>query len=646
MIWLRVLVAVLAGALVSVLVAPWGLYALHWFAYLPLFWALREESPRANRWLVLLYGTVAEALIFSWIAETITLFSNLPGPVAWAVLGLFAVVFGSPYFFTFTLLHPMRKRLGDLWIVALPAWLVVVEWVASIVILFPYQQGVSQYRSGAIWQLASVTGVWGLSFLVLFFNAAFGEWIYRRREGRGAPVRWMAAAVVALLAVVAFGTWRHAAVEAQLAQAPIKRVLQIQSGHDMIWRMSHRSSESFQEWVDGTAALQPGEVDLVVWPEGAVPYQLNASTAVGLLWDMTERGDFDLVVGAGTRERDADESMGEAGRVRIFNSTYLFARDHRAVPDTVPDVRATFEALTQAGCDLAAAHVVTPMEARALATVGQAMGTDAACVASLQAHAEALQPGFKARTSFEQTMLEAGTWEAFRHHSARLGPEVRERMYDERRGVATWMIEPASCTDGDCLFVMVRCLQDDTCSVVPEAPHYDKMVPLPFGEYLPLAETFPWLADLIEGPGNFRAGTEAVVFEADGTRLATPICYEAILGYVCDDFERPDLFVNVTNDAWFGNGAASDLHGMLAAIRAIELGVPVFRSAYAGVSFVAEPHGDLLYETPLYTAVARPVQVRLAVVDTVYKRLGDWFVWLCGLLLAGLWWRTRGATVA
>ena len=35
--------------------------------------------------------------------------------------------------------------------------------------------------------------------------------------------------------------------------------------------------------------------------------------------------------------------------------------------------------------------------------------------------------------------------------------------------------------------------------------------PLPFGEYLPLANVFPWLRALIQGPGEFGAGAEAVV---------------------------------------------------------------------------------------------------------------------------------------
>lgn len=647
----RALVVVLSAFLLSTLVAPWGYALLHWGAYLPLFWALREDTPRANRWLVLLYGTVAEGLIFSWITDTIALFSNIPWVGAVAINGLFALVFGLPYFCTFTLLHPMRKRLGDLWIVVLPAWLVVVEWLAMNVILFPYNQGVSQYRTPVIWQLASVTGIWGVSYLMLFFNAAFGEWIYRQREGRPPPWRWMAGAVATVAAVVLFGAWRYAAVEATLAAAPVKRVEQVQTPWTMIDRLRKPHTEVFGFWLDRARQLPPGSTDLVVWPEGSCPYQLNESLAVVQLWQLVEQGGFDLIVGAGTREREADPEVGEKERQRIFNSVYGFMRDRLTIdePGLTPAVE--WERLREGGCDLDAAHVWLPFEAKALAAEGERAGTDPACVDRLRAREQELRPGMKVDPAFEGMMaLDPDVWPALRTWTARFSRTTDalpliERSFDRARSRGTfwWSVRDSACTDRDCRSILVWCEETKGCSVYPDAPHYDKMVPLPFGEYLPLSETFPWLASLIEGPGDFRAGDEAVLFESDGARLATPICYEGILGYVCRLFERPDLIVNVTNDAWFGQTAASDLHGMLVAVRAMELGLPVFRSAYSGVSFVVEPHGRIYAETPLFTEVDRIVEVRLGQVDTIYSRLGDWFVWVSAAAVLAAFVATRGA---
>ncbi|MCA9573470.1 MAG: apolipoprotein N-acyltransferase, partial [Myxococcales bacterium] len=170
---------------------------------------------------------------------------------------------------------------------------------------------------------------------------------------------------------------------------------------------------------------------------------------------------------------------------------------------------------------------------------------------------------------------------------------------------------------------------------------YDKTVPLPFGEYLPLSSTFPILREWIVGPGDFRAGKDANVLVGNHATLATPICYEAILPDTCRSFDDPGLFVNVTNDAWFGDSAAPWQHGMLAASRTTELGVPMIRSTYSGISFVAEPHGVIHAETELFVPARRLVEVRLATFPTFYARFGDWFVGLCFLLVLALEARAR-----
>jgi len=166
---------------------------------------------------------------------------------------------------------------------------------------------------------------------------------------------------------------------------------------------------------------------------------------------------------------------------------------------------------------------------------------------------------------------------------------------------------------------------------------YHKLIPLPFGEYMPMGEYFPGLAKAIGGIGDFRAGVDPIVLEVAGLRMAAPICYEAILPDTCRLFASPDLFVNVTNDAWFGDSAAPYQHGMLAAARSTELGVPMIRSTYSGVSMIVEPHGVIHSQTGLFEVTRKLAEVRSATFPTIYSRWGDWFVALCGLVLGGLW---------
>lgn len=503
----RITAALVGAAVLSILSPPLNWHLLHWVAYLPIFWALREEDPRGNRWLSWMYGIIGVGLLFRWIVHTITIFSPIPWVGAIAILLLFSSVFGAPYLLLWPAVHPLRRRLGGWWILAFPALEVIVEWLSMKVLLFPYNHGVSQYQVPWTWQIVSVTGVWGSSFLVFLVNSALAEAIYRRREGRPPPLQQIGAALAVLAGVIAFGAWRTARVERALSEAPVLRVAQIQSDKDMLYRMASAENYrgGFVEWMDATTLVPPGAADLVVWPEGASPYDLNqvegrTNLARKRLAEAAKEGGFEMLVGGGTRIRTPDPEMGET-RVDVFNSVYHFRSD--------------------------------------------------------------------------------GT------------------------------VDPV---------------------------HYDKMVPLAFGEYLPFGEYFPDLARTLN-IGDFRRGTEPVLFETSFGKVATPICYEAILPDTSRLFKEADLLVVVTNDAWFGVTANPHQHAMLAATRSTELGIPMVRSAYTGVSFVVEPHGAFLSETAPMEAVNRVVEVRLAKFDTVYARFGNWFVGLCGLgLLVALAW--------
>jgi len=496
----RVGLACFGAAILSLLAPPANWHWLHWVAFFPMFVALEPERPRSNRWLAFLYGTLGVGLLFRWIVHTIVVFTPLPAFAGIGILLLFSSVFGLPYLFLWLAVFPLRRRLGTWWVVAIPAWQVVLEWLSMHVLLFPYQQGVSQYRVPWTFQLASVTGVYGLTFVLLLVNCALAEAWYRWREGRLQTWRPAAGALGAVAATVGFSVVRYQSVEHTLAGAPVVRVAQLQTDKGMEWRMSHRAADAWAVWLDATKKIAPGTVDLVVWPEGASPYDLEVDgrrhKATEVLGALAKNGGFDLLVGAGTRTREPDPAMGE-DRVSVFNSVYHIGAD------------------------------------------GTVKG------------------------------------------------------------------------------------------------HYDKMVPLPFGEYLPFAWAYPWLARILP-VGDFRPGLAPVFFEtAAGGTIATPICYEAILPETCRLFASADLLVTVTNDAWFGDTANPWQHAMLAATRSMELGVPMVRSAYTGVSFVVEPHGAIRAETRPFEVVNRVVEVRSARVSTPYARFGDWFVAVCGFGLLG-----------
>lgn len=121
---------------------------------------------------------------------------------------------------------------------------------------------------------------------------------------------------------------------------------------------------------------------------------------------------------------------------------------------------------------------------------------------------------------------------------------------------------------------------------------YDKVHLVPFGEYVPLGALLP-LDKIVTGAGDFVSGAGPEVLELPGLPAFAPlICYEAIFpDSVSASPRRHHWLLNLTNDGWFGTGAGPRQHLAISAMRAVEQGLPLVRSAGTGISAVIDPYG-------------------------------------------------------
>ena len=166
---------------------------------------------------------------------------------------------------------------------------------------------------------------------------------------------------------------------------------------------------------------------------------------------------------------------------------------------------------------------------------------------------------------------------------------------------------------------------------------YDKIVLLPFGEFMPLVDVFPVLGK-IEGVGRYNAGTELTVYESDPARFVFLICYEAIRSEFVGEAvrKRANLLVNLTFDGWFGDTSEPTEHLMLAAVQSAQFGVPLVRSTTTGISAFVDARGVITDTTGVFTRETLVADVKPLQVASPYARLGDWFAGCCGLSSAGL----------
>lgn len=172
---------------------------------------------------------------------------------------------------------------------------------------------------------------------------------------------------------------------------------------------------------------------------------------------------------------------------------------------------------------------------------------------------------------------------------------------------------------------------------------YYKIYLVPIAEYIPLSGYFPALKDLNIGQANFTPGDSYTIFEIDSLRFANLICYESSIPNLVRRFTRRGAqFLTIeTNDAWSGNTSGAYQHFELARLRAVELRVPIVRSANTGISGLILPSGEVASRIPFGQQGFILASLPVVQGASFYTTYGDIFTLVCitvGLILLVKGW--------
>jgi apolipoprotein N-acyltransferase len=161
---------------------------------------------------------------------------------------------------------------------------------------------------------------------------------------------------------------------------------------------------------------------------------------------------------------------------------------------------------------------------------------------------------------------------------------------------------------------------------------YDKAHLVPFGEYVPFGDfmaRFGIHGFASQAGAGYAAGPGAQVMDLPIGSALPLICYEAVFPQDVNAAEtRPQMLVQITNDAWFGTRSGPYQHLVQARMRALEQGLPMIRAANTGVSAMIAPDGAMLDSLPLGEAGYIDAALPAPLAPTLYSRTGDWPVLL------------------
>jgi apolipoprotein N-acyltransferase len=268
-----------------------GVPLLAWVAYIPVFWVIRRSSPGACVFWGALYGYGAYSLFNYWLS----VFHPLGG-----------LIVNSIYMVYLALLFPLLR----LALAVYPKRGYILQWL--IWVGFEYLRtrgflgyaygiiGYSQWRMIPLIQIASLTGVWGVSALVVFPSAWIasalpihkltGFWnklnlkTFFRKE-KVSALLWVAALSAALVyGFTSLGMVKNAVED---SDTRIAKIALIQHNTDP-WKggieQYRQNYRVLKRLSDEAIAAYPG-LDLVVWSETAfVPR---------IYWHQTVRDDHE-----------------------------------------------------------------------------------------------------------------------------------------------------------------------------------------------------------------------------------------------------------------------------------------------------------------------------------------------------------------
>jgi apolipoprotein N-acyltransferase len=173
---------------------------------------------------------------------------------------------------------------------------------------------------------------------------------------------------------------------------------------------------------------------------------------------------------------------------------------------------------------------------------------------------------------------------------------------------------------------------------------YDKIHLVPFGEFIPFENLISFAKTLTREIGTFARGTQRIPLDEGDMRVGTFICYESVFPNEVRQFalHGGELFVNISNDGWFGQTGAPRQHLNMARMRAVENDRWLLRDTNNGITAVIDPYGRIVAEAPRNQRTSLRGTYSLVESTTFYTRHGDWFPFVCAIItLAGVALRFR-----
>lgn len=297
-----------------------------WIALLPLLYAITGATTREALKYGFITGFTAYIGTLYWIVYVVVKYGNMPVYAGIFVL-LLLVSYLALYLAIFSYAIVYLRKYGLREIYTAPIVWVILEYMKSTLFTgFPWVNlGSSQHSFLSLIQVADITGVYGISFVIVLANLVIFDLIVCSKDNRKKAIVQSLIALILFFSLLFYGTWRIGGVTAALNTLTFLPVTIVQGNIDqnVKWNPAYQQ-ETMRIYQSLTLEARPEEGGLVVWPETATPFYFQENSSLSkMVTDIAQTTRSWLLFGSPSYHK-------KPGAIDYFNSAFLVS------PEGVP----------------------------------------------------------------------------------------------------------------------------------------------------------------------------------------------------------------------------------------------------------------------------------------------------------------------
>jgi len=276
--------AFISGVLLALCFPTIDLFPIAWIALVPFLLSLYHKGPKEAFRSGMILGVPYFFVTLYWVYHSInhyggvSLLSSIVIVISLCLyLGLYTGLFGS--LFSLTIKNTQLPAL-----LIAPVFWVVLEFLRSYIFTgFPWSSiGYTQYKFLTVVQIADITGIYGVSFLVVAVNGALADIFLIKRRTRDMPLFPLSQTVIGFVLLLIFVVSTVVYGQIRLRQErPGKQlkvsIIQGNIEQDRKWEPSYQD-EVIAVYKDLSLKAASSSPSLIVWPETAVPFLFKADS--------------------------------------------------------------------------------------------------------------------------------------------------------------------------------------------------------------------------------------------------------------------------------------------------------------------------------------------------------------------------------